>query len=318
MRILHTAILVTYLAASTTAWIATVTEWVTLDPSVASSSTVQTPSDVRIKAFSGSTTPASPIVLPTTTTSPAPSDTASETPSSTPSPISSEPTSALLQATSQSAQPLPIASTASAPEYGTYNAGSPGSGSEIDSDAGASGSSSSFSLSRGGMIAVIVVVAVVAIFGTVASTTLFILAKRRQWNVRARLSRASRRLTGGRFGGGGGGGGGGAAVPRPPPPAATTNHRRVTVTAGRLKGGNTDGGGDNGKKPRIPVDATPLGLKAEQCGVRTQVSSHPLRSGGEGRDLEKGDVPRLVGGGGRRGGRREGSWVRRLWGDGWK
>ncbi|GAB1738159.1 hypothetical protein NU219Hw_g2690t1 [Hortaea werneckii] len=313
MRIFHTTILVTYLAASTTAWIATVTEWVTLlDPSTASS-TIQTPSDVRIKAFSGSTTPASPTLLATTTTSPTLSDTASETPSSTPSPISSEATSALLQATSQSAQPLPIATTASAPEYGNYNAGSPGSGSEIDSDAGASGSSSSFSLSRGGMIAVIVVVAVVAIFG-IASTTLFILAKRRQWNVRARLSRASRRLTGGRFGGGG------SAVPRPPPPAATTNHRRVTVTAGRLKGGNTDGGVDSGggKKPRIPIDATPLGLKSEQCGVRTQVSSHPLRSGGEGRDLEKGDVPRLVGGGERRGGRREGSWVRRLWGDGWK
>ncbi|RMY41193.1 hypothetical protein D0865_12354 [Hortaea werneckii] len=270
MRIFHTAILFSYLATSAIAWIATVTEWVTLNPPT-TSSTAQTPSDVRIKAFSDSTTPTSPTVLATTTTPQSLSDIAGEIPSSTPSPISSEPTSGLLQATSQSAQPLPIATTASAPEYGNYNAGSPGSGSEIDSDAGASGSSSSFSLSRGGMIAVIVVVAVVAVFG-IASTTLFILAKRRQWNVRARLSRASRRLTGGRFGGGGSGAG--SATPRPPPPAATTNHRRVTVTAGRLKGGNTAGGGDGGfgagKKQHFPVHPTPVGSKPEKCGVRTQ------------------------------------------------
>ncbi|RMY31103.1 hypothetical protein D0866_07526 [Hortaea werneckii] len=264
MRVFHTAILFSSLAATATAWIATVTEWVTLDPST-TSSTAQTPSDVRIKSFSESTTPTSPTVLATTTTSPTSSGLAGESLSSTPSPISSGTTSTLLQATSQSAQPLPIATTASAPEYGNYNAGSPGSGSEIDSNAGASGSSSSFSLSRGGMIAVIVVVALVAVFG-IASTTLFILAKRRQWNVRARLSRASRRLTGGRFGGGG-------VIPRPPPPAASTNHRRVTVTAGRLKGGHTaggDGGLGAGKKQHIPVDATPMGSKPEKCGVRTQ------------------------------------------------
>ncbi|KAI7090255.1 hypothetical protein KC356_g1713 [Hortaea werneckii] len=301
MRIFHTAILFSYLAASSTAWIATVTEWVTLDTSTASSA-VQTPSDVRIKAFSEST------AFATTTTAPIPSSIADKTPSSTRASISSEPTAGLLQATSQSAQPLPIATTASAPEYGNYNGGNAGSGSDIDSDAGASGSSSSFSLSRGGMIAVIVVVAVVAIFG-IASTTLFILAKRRQWNVRARLSRASRRLTGGRFGG---------TTPRPPPPALTKpspNHRRVTVTAGRFKAGssNVDGNGTH-----VPFDSALSGSKPEQCGVRTQVSSHPLRSlGGEERDLEKGDVPRVVGGR-RRGGRREGPWVRRLWGDGWK
>ncbi|KAI7586456.1 hypothetical protein KC316_g5586 [Hortaea werneckii] len=267
MRIFHTTILFTYLAATATAWIATVTEWVTLDPPT-TSSTAQTPSDVRIKALSESTTPTSPTVLATTTASPISSGIADETSSSISSSILSETTSALLQATSQSAQPLPIATTASAPEYGNYNAGSPGSGSEIDSDAGASGSSSSFSLSRGGMIAVIVVVAVVAVFG-IASTTLFILAKRRQWHVRARLSRASRRLTGGRFGGGGGGGdsGGGSATPRPPPPAATTNHRRVTVTAGRFKAGHSTVGGNI---PHIPVDSAPMGSKPEQCGVRTQ------------------------------------------------
>ncbi|KAI7285589.1 hypothetical protein KC345_g1594, partial [Hortaea werneckii] len=279
MRIFHTAILLSTLATSATAWIATVTEWVTLDPSTASSA-VQTPSDVRIKAFSESAAPA------TTSTSPIASRITGETPSSNPSPISSEPASTLLQATSQFAQPLPIATTTSASDYGNYNAGNAGSGSEIDSDAGASGSSSSFSLSRGGMIAVIVVVAVVAVFG-IASTTLFILAKRRQWHVRARLSRASRRLTGGRFGGGGGGG----ATPRPPPPAATTNHRRVTVTAGRLK---TDHSNVSGQKPHGQIDSALKGSKSEQCGVRTQVTSHPLRSlGGEERDLEKGDVPRV-------------------------
>ena len=140
----------------------------------------------------------------------------------------------------------------------------------------------------------------------VASTTLFILAKRRQWHVRARLSRASRRLTGGRFGG---------TTPRPPPPAATANNRRVTVTAGRLKSDNSNVAGN---RLHGPSDSALKGSKSEQCGVRTQVSSHPLRSlGGEERDLEKGDVPRVVGAG-RRGGRREGSWVRRLWGDGWK
>ncbi|RMZ21294.1 hypothetical protein D0859_14697 [Hortaea werneckii] len=256
MRILHTAILFSSLVTSATAWIATVTEWVTLDASTASSA-VRSPSDVRIKTFSESTTPTSPTVLATTTTSPTPSSITGETPSSTPSPISSEATSSLLQATSQSAQPLPIATTASAPEYGNYNAGSSSSGSEIDSDAGASGSSSSFSLSRGGMIAVIVVVAVVAVFG-IASTTLFILAKRRQWHVRARLSRASRRLTGGRFGG---------TTPRPPPAAATTNHRRVTVTAGRLK---TDHSNIARKIPHGLDDSALKGSKPEQCGVRTQ------------------------------------------------
>ncbi|KAI7340999.1 hypothetical protein KC340_g141 [Hortaea werneckii] len=159
MRILHQAILFSCLAVSSKAWIATVTEWVTLDPSTASSA-VQTPSDVRIKAFSEST------AFATTTTAPSPSSIADKTPSSTRASISSEPTAGLLQATSQSAQPLPIATTASAPEYGNYNGGNAGSGFDIDSDAGASGSSSSFSLSRGGMIAVIVVVAVVAIFGS--------------------------------------------------------------------------------------------------------------------------------------------------------
>jgi hypothetical protein len=66
----------------------------------------------------------------------------------------------------------------------------------VDSAGGASGSdSSSFSLSQGGLIAIIIVVVAVAVFG-IASIVLYVLAKRRQWNVRASLKRASRRLTG--------------------------------------------------------------------------------------------------------------------------
>ncbi|KAF2207931.1 hypothetical protein CERZMDRAFT_101954 [Cercospora zeae-maydis SCOH1-5] len=82
-------------------------------------------------------------------------------------------------------------STASESETGIT-----GPGSDIDADAGASGSQSgSFDLSKGGLIAIIVVVAFVAIIG-VASTVLWVLAKRRQWNVRQSIKRASRRLTG--------------------------------------------------------------------------------------------------------------------------
>jgi len=66
----------------------------------------------------------------------------------------------------------------------------------IDVEAGASGSASGgFSLSRGGMIAIIVVVVTVAVLG-ILSITLFIVAKRRQWKVRESIKRASRRLTG--------------------------------------------------------------------------------------------------------------------------
>ncbi|KAF2649892.1 hypothetical protein K491DRAFT_771312 [Lophiostoma macrostomum CBS 122681] len=63
-------------------------------------------------------------------------------------------------------------------------------------DAGAQGADKgSFSLSQGGLIAIIVVAVIVAVAGT-ASAILFWLAKKRQWNVRQSLRRASRRLTG--------------------------------------------------------------------------------------------------------------------------
>ncbi|KAF2279729.1 uncharacterized protein EI97DRAFT_359462, partial [Westerdykella ornata] len=64
------------------------------------------------------------------------------------------------------------------------------------SDAGAAGASKgAFTLSKGGLVAIIVVAVVVAVAGT-ASATLFWLAKKRQWDVRQSIRRASRRLTG--------------------------------------------------------------------------------------------------------------------------
>ncbi|KAF2091494.1 hypothetical protein K490DRAFT_60933 [Saccharata proteae CBS 121410] len=54
--------------------------------------------------------------------------------------------------------------------------------------------SGSFSLSKGGLAAIIIVVCVVAVIG-IASTVLFFLAKKRQWEVRKSLKRASRRVT---------------------------------------------------------------------------------------------------------------------------
>ncbi|KAI8931772.1 hypothetical protein NX059_011410 [Plenodomus lindquistii] len=64
------------------------------------------------------------------------------------------------------------------------------------SDAGAAGSEKgSFTLS-GGAMAAIIVVAVVVVVGGIASATLWWLAKKRQWDVRQSIRRASRRLTG--------------------------------------------------------------------------------------------------------------------------
>ncbi|KAF9729585.1 hypothetical protein PMIN01_12449 [Paraphaeosphaeria minitans] len=85
---------------------------------------------------------------------------------------------------------------------------------EDPSDAGAAGTQQGgFSLSKGGLAAIIVVISLVVILGgknsslhspsnvnthtyTVSSAVLFWLAKKRQWDVRQSLRRASRRLTG--------------------------------------------------------------------------------------------------------------------------
>ncbi|KAJ4378001.1 hypothetical protein N0V83_000831 [Neocucurbitaria cava] len=63
-------------------------------------------------------------------------------------------------------------------------------------DAGAAGTQKgAFSLSSGALAAIIVV-AVIVVIGGIGSATLWWLAKKRQWDVRQSLRRASRRLTG--------------------------------------------------------------------------------------------------------------------------
>ncbi|KAF2453757.1 hypothetical protein BDY21DRAFT_260222, partial [Lineolata rhizophorae] len=65
-----------------------------------------------------------------------------------------------------------------------------------DIAAGASGEDGgAFTLSKGGLAAIIVVVVVIAVFG-IASLVLWYVAKKRQWEVRKSIRRASRRLTG--------------------------------------------------------------------------------------------------------------------------
>ncbi|KAF1923020.1 uncharacterized protein M421DRAFT_426256 [Didymella exigua CBS 183.55] len=75
-----------------------------------------------------------------------------------------------------------------------YNGGSDNP--QSSDDAGAAGSSKgAFELSSGGLIAIIVV-AVIVVIGGIASATLWWLAKKRQWDVRQSIRRASRRMTG--------------------------------------------------------------------------------------------------------------------------
>ncbi|QIX01572.1 hypothetical protein AMS68_007089 [Peltaster fructicola] len=69
-------------------------------------------------------------------------------------------------------------------------------GAPVSTDDGSSGDQSgSFKISSGALTAIIVVCVSVVILG-IASTVLFVVAKRRQWNIRASIARASRRLTG--------------------------------------------------------------------------------------------------------------------------
>lgn len=122
----------------------------------------------------------------------------------------------------------------------------------------------------------------------VASTALYFIAKRRQWNVRASLARASRRLTG-RF------------VP-------STSSTSTTTKAGAAK--------EDRARRRTGVrmvSPTRRNMGVEMAGVG---------SGGRGRDLEKGVVTEVRGVDAveRRQGQRprEKSWIARLWGNGWK
>ncbi|KAK3682579.1 hypothetical protein B0T22DRAFT_288730 [Podospora appendiculata] len=71
----------------------------------------------------------------------------------------------------------------------------PGAGSSSDGTTeGASGSSSgNVEISRGGLIAIIVVVSFVAVFG-IASAVLFFLAKKHEWKVRETIRKSARKV----------------------------------------------------------------------------------------------------------------------------
>ncbi|KAF2837427.1 hypothetical protein M501DRAFT_937665 [Patellaria atrata CBS 101060] len=98
------------------------------------------------------------------------------------------------------AEPTDVATT-SVNENGAPISGSNGGetiveGGEGDDAAGAEGNDTgAFTISKGGLAAIITVVVVVVVFG-IASVILYWLAKKRQWEVRKSIKRASRRLTG--------------------------------------------------------------------------------------------------------------------------
>lgn len=117
-----------------------VTEYITVEPSTSASI-------ANAQATQSSAATTSPL-------------TSSATDSSSLSPSSTD--SSDFQATQSQAMATPTASSAP-----VYNGGTPGSGNQVDNNAGASGGTSgSFNLSKGGMVAIIVVVVLVAIFGS--------------------------------------------------------------------------------------------------------------------------------------------------------
>ncbi|THW02147.1 hypothetical protein D6D25_08601, partial [Aureobasidium pullulans] len=80
--------------------------------------------------------------------------------------------------------------------YGSQSSASAAADVAADNAAGASGGDSgSFKLSKGGFAAIISVVSIGVGLGMIF-LVLFVVAKRRQWNVRKSIARASRRLTG--------------------------------------------------------------------------------------------------------------------------
>jgi len=75
-----------------------------------------------------------------------------------------------------------------------YSDDGDGSGSFVDNAGGASGTSSGdVNISRGAMIAIILVVVLVAAVG-ITSAVLFYLAKKREWKVRESVRRSARRV----------------------------------------------------------------------------------------------------------------------------
>ncbi|KAI9726815.1 MAG: hypothetical protein M1828_000671 [Chrysothrix sp. TS-e1954] len=91
---------------------------------------------------------------------------------------------------------LPVLALAQDPENGPVAnpAPIPTVGSSPNSEAGASGGNQgAYSLSRGGLIAIIVVVVVFALLG-IGSAVLFYVAKKRQWELRKSIKRVSRKV----------------------------------------------------------------------------------------------------------------------------
>ncbi|KAF1953223.1 hypothetical protein CC80DRAFT_152080 [Byssothecium circinans] len=98
------------------------------------------------------------------------------------------------EALAQAASPTAGGTSAPTSKPAGYNGGEDNP--QDPSDAGAAGASKgAFDLSKGGLAAIIVVCVLVVVLG-VGSAVLFWLAKKRQWDVRQSIRRASRRMTG--------------------------------------------------------------------------------------------------------------------------
>ncbi|THY07288.1 hypothetical protein D6D01_09787 [Aureobasidium pullulans] len=112
-------------------------------------------------------------------------------------PITTSKTSSSSTHTTSVSSVVETSAAASFPSaYGSQSSASAAADVAADNAAGASGGDSgSFKLSKGGFAAIISVVSIGVGLGIIF-LVLFVVAKRRQWNVRKSIARASRRLTG--------------------------------------------------------------------------------------------------------------------------
>ncbi|THX58144.1 hypothetical protein D6D06_03231 [Aureobasidium pullulans] len=112
-------------------------------------------------------------------------------------PITTSKTSSPSSHTTSVSSVVETSAAASFPSaYGSQSSASAAADVAADNAAGASGGDSgSFKLSKGGFAAIISVVSIGVGLGIIF-LVLFVVAKRRQWNVRKSIARASRRLTG--------------------------------------------------------------------------------------------------------------------------
>ncbi|THX02718.1 hypothetical protein D6D13_08176 [Aureobasidium pullulans] len=112
-------------------------------------------------------------------------------------PITTSKTSSSSSHSTSVSSVVETSATASFPSaYGSQSSASAAADVAADNAAGASGGDSgSFKLSKGGFAAIISVVSIGIGLGIIF-LVLFVVAKRRQWNVRKSIARASRRLTG--------------------------------------------------------------------------------------------------------------------------